>query len=245
LVNDGGNGQDIEANLLGNILRIDVNGTSSGKNYSIPSDNPFVGKVGLDEIYAYGFRNPYRFSFDMSGSRRLFVGDEGQSLYEEIDIVIKGGNYGWNVKEGTHCFDAANEFVELSSCPDTDAFGHPLIDPVIEVNNFDNPKGGITAAIVGGNVYRGHSLPGYEGKYLFGSFCDDESLADGKVFVSMPEGPGLWSFEQVAFKSSPANIGNYLKGFGQDLSGEIYVLGSTIIGPTGNTGKVFKIVPAK
>ncbi len=103
--NAGGNGQDITQNLLGSILRIDVDG---GEPYGIPADNPFVGKDGLDEIYAYGFRNPYRFSFDMGGYHSLFVGDAGQELWEEISMVEKGGNYGWNVKEGTHCFDAAN-----------------------------------------------------------------------------------------------------------------------------------------
>src|SRR5690242_6827183 len=119
--NAGGNGQDIEKNLMGNILRIDVNKSGNGKNYGIPWDNPFVNKRGLDEIYAYGFRNPFRFSFDM-GSNRLFVGDAGQNLYEEVSVVKKGGNYGWNVKEATHCFNAANEFTELTSCVDFDIF---------------------------------------------------------------------------------------------------------------------------
>src|SRR5438046_7953442 len=103
-VNAGGNGQEIDSNLFGNILRIDVN---NGSPYDIPPDNPFVGKAGLDEIYAYGFRNPYRMSFDMGGNHDLIVGDAGQSLYEEIDLVTKGGNYGWNVKEGRACFNAA------------------------------------------------------------------------------------------------------------------------------------------
>ena len=141
--NAGGNGQDIEQNLLGNFLRIDVNTTSSGKAYGIPPDNPFVGKIGRDEIYAYGFRNPFRFSFDMSGSRRLLSMDAGQSRYEEIDVVEKGGNYGWNVKEGDECFNAANEFLEVPSCPDVDIFGNRLIDPVIQVNNWLNPEGGV------------------------------------------------------------------------------------------------------
>jgi glucose/arabinose dehydrogenase len=105
--NAGGNGQDIEANLFGSILRININ-VSNGANYGIPADNPFVNKAGLDEIYAYGFRNPFRMSFDMGGSHDLYAGDAGQALYEEIDRVTKGGNYGWNVKEGAHCFNAAN-----------------------------------------------------------------------------------------------------------------------------------------
>ena len=241
-VNAGGNGQDIEQNLLGNILRIDVNNSGNGKNYAIPTDNPFVNKRGMDEIYAYGFRNPYRFSFDMSGSRRLFVGDAGQSLYEEISVVVKGGNYGWNVKEGTHCFNAANEFTELSSCPDVDGFGNPLIDPVLEMKNFSNPQGGNFVTVVGGNVYRGNSIPGLEGKYIFGNFSSEGGQAKGEIYMSNPSGPGLWAFEKLALKSFPESLGQYVKGFGQDLSGEVYVTTSMQLGPSGNTGKIYKLV---
>jgi glucose/arabinose dehydrogenase len=88
--NAGGNGQDVTQNLLGNILRIDVD---SGDPYGIPADNPFVGRPGLDEIYAYGFRNPYRMSFDMGGTHRLLVGDAGQGRWEEVSDVTRGGDY--------------------------------------------------------------------------------------------------------------------------------------------------------
>jgi glucose/arabinose dehydrogenase len=243
--NAGGNGQDIEKNLMGNILRIDVNSSANGKNYAIPSDNPFVGKTGLDEIYAYGFRNPYRFSFDMSGSRRLFAGDAGQNLYEEISIVDKGGNYGWNVKEATHCFNAADEFTELPNCVDFDVFGNRLIDPVIELKNHEHPDGGQTIAIIGGNVYRGNDIPGLNGKYIFGSLSADEEEAEGEVFVARPSGPGLWMSEKLSFKTFPDNLGQYVKGFGQDMDGEVYVLATEEIGPMGNTGKVYKIVGEK
>ena len=102
---------------MGSVLRIDVNTTSGKMNYGIPADNPFVGTDARPEIYAFGFRNPYRFSFDMGDDHKLFLGDAGQSLYEEVDIVWKGGNYGWNVKEGTHCFntdDSCRKRVSLS-----------------------------------------------------------------------------------------------------------------------------------
>jgi glucose/arabinose dehydrogenase len=244
-VNAGGNAQDIEQNLMGNILRIDVNSSSNEKNYSIPSDNPFVGKPGLDEIWAYGFRNPYRFSFDMSGSQRLLVGDAGQSLYEEISDVKKGGNYGWNVKEGTVCFNAANEFTVLSECPTADIFGNSLIDPVIQAPNAANPQGGHFVVIVAGYVYRSNSIPGLQGKYLFGNFSSDFAPT-GEVYVSNPSGSGLWSYEKLLFKSFGSdNIGYYVKGFGQDLNGEVYVLGSKRLGPAGNTGVVLKIVGEK
>jgi len=240
--NTGGNGQDIEQNLLGNILRIDVNSTSIDKNYAIPADNPFVGTAGLDEIYAYGFRNPYRFSFDMGGDNALYVGDAGQSLYEEIDVVTKGGNYGWNVKEGTHCFNADDELAGRAACPETDPNGNPLIDPVIEVPNSANPAGGETISIVGGNIYRGDAIASLEGKYIFGSLSGDFTEMSGKLFVSTPGGSGLWDYDGLALKSFPNNLGQYVKGFGQGDDGEIYVATSTEIGPKGTTGKVYKLI---
>ncbi|HTF30124.1 MAG TPA: PQQ-dependent sugar dehydrogenase, partial [Flavitalea sp.] len=229
--------------LMGNILRIDVNSSGAGKNYAVPADNPFVGKAGLDEVWAYGFRNPYRFSFDMGGTGTLLLGDAGQNLYEEIDVVTRGGNYGWNVKEGTHCFNAANEKVELSGCPSVDAAGNPLIDPVIEAKNFANPGGGTFVVIVAGYVYRGSSLPDLKGKYVFGNYSTAGNQPQGEVYVSTPlTGTGLWSYDKIALKSFPDNLQLYVKGFGQDSGGEIYVLATSVAGPTGVTGKVFKIV---
>ncbi len=244
-INEGGNGQDVKQNLLGNILRIDIDKITEHNNYGIPRDNPFVGTAGKDEIYAYGLRNPYRFAFDPGGEHRLFAGDTGQDLYEEIDIIKKGGNYGWNVKEGTHCFNAANEFQELASCPIVDSAGNPLIDPVIEINNFANPKGGITIAIVGGNVYRGKSIPFLSGRYIFGSLAGADNETTGKIFLAKPSTTDLWSFEDLKLKSFPDNLGQYLKGFGQDEDGEVYATTSMKIGPQGNTGKVYKIVSVK
>lgn len=240
--NAGGNGQDIEANLFGNILRIDVN---SGNPYGIPADNPFVGKPGLDEIYAYGFRNPYRFSFDMSGSHKLFVGDAGQNRYEEVSVVNKGGNYGWNVKEGTKCFNAANPLADVANCPQVDIYGNRLIDPVIQLNNWTNPKGGKATTVIGGNVYRGHSIPRLQGTYIFGTFSQTPTTANGELFAANPAGHGLWPYSEISLKSSPDDIGYYLKGFGQDNDGEIYLTVSSILGPTGTTGKVFKLVAGK
>lgn len=242
-VNEGGNGQDVEANLFGDILRIDVN---SGSPYGIPADNPFVGKPGRDETYAYGFRNPYRFSFDMGGNHWLYAGDAGQSLYEEIDVVKKGGNYGWNVKEGTHCFDVANNTVELPGCPAADVLGQQLADPVIEMANADNPKGGKATTIIGGNVYRGHEIPHFKGMYLFGIFSQPGTVPNGELYIAQPRaGDGLWSFSEVTLKDYPNDLGYYLKGFGQDMKGEVYLTVSGIAGPTGTTGKVFKLVQEK
>jgi len=155
LPNAGGNGQDVEANLFGNILRIDVD---KGVPYGIPADNPFVGKTGLDEVYAYGLRNPFRFSFDSKGNHDLISADVGQLLYEEINVIKKGANYGWNVKEGFTCFNAAASTTPFPNCPSVDNFGNLLIDPVIVIDNFNKPGGGRTTAIMGGNVYRGSDI---------------------------------------------------------------------------------------
>jgi len=237
-VNIGGNGQDNYANLMGNILRIDVNGSP----YNIPPDNPFVGTAAKPEIYAFGFRNPFRFSFDMGGTHQLIAGDEGQSLYEEIDLVTKGGNYGWNVKEGTHCFDADSDLIERPSCPMTDSAGNPLIDPVVELVNLANPKGGgVGIAIIGGFVYRGTALPSLQGKYIFGMLSAD-GKATGTVYSADMTTSGSWPNSLLSLNGFPANLGTYLKSFGQDQSGEIYLLTSDQIGPQGNSGKVYKMV---
>lgn len=240
-VNAGGNGQDNEANLLGNILRIDVN---SGNPYGIPSDNPFVNKPGRDEIYAYGFRNPYRMSFDMGGAHWLIAGDAGQVLYEEVSVVTKGGNYGWNVKEGRHCFSTADNMVSLPTCPSVDTLGNPLIDPVIELNNWQNPMGGKATTVIGGHVYRGHDISGWHGKYIFGTFSQTPTTANGELYMATPAGHS-WPYEKVSLKSHPDDVGYYLRGFGQDNDGEIYLAVSSMLGPQGNTGKVFKLVPAQ
>jgi glucose/arabinose dehydrogenase len=239
--NAGGNGQDVESNLFGDILRIDVN---SGNPYSIPPDNPFVGQTGLDEIYAYGFRNPFRMSFDMGGSRQLLAGDAGQVLYEEINLVTKGGNYGWNVREGAHCFNAANNDTLFPTCPTQDNLGRAFIDPVIEIANAANPQGGRALTIIGGNVYRGNSIPGLQGKYVFGTFAQTAMTPNGELFVSQVSGQGTWSFNELSLVSAPNDLGYYLKGFGQDNDGEIYLTVTTNLGPTGTTGKVFKLVKA-
>jgi len=236
--NTGGNGQDIYHNLMGNILRIDVD---NGNPYSIPADNPFAGTAAKQEIYAFGFRNPYRFSFDMGGSHQLLVGDAGQSLYEEIDLVTKGGNYGWNVKEGTACFNTDNDLQTRNSCPTSDSANNPLIDPVIQLANAANPSGGVATVIVGGNVYRGKLLPSMRGQYIFGIFSQDGN-ANAKIYASTPAASGTWTYGAISLKDFPDNLGQYIKGFGQDLSGEVYVATSSESGLAGNTGKVYRLV---
>lgn len=237
--NSGGNGQDITSNLLGSILRIDVN---SGDPYAIPPDNPLVGEEGLDEIYAYGFRNPYKFSFDKGGSNQLYVGDVGQILWEEINLVEPGGNYGWNVKEGVHCFDSSDNANELDDCPGTDVYGNALIDPVIEMPNSNNPSGGETISVIGGYVYRGDALSNLSGTYVFASFSKDFNPG-GALYTTQPSGDGMWNYTILDLDLGEDTFNYYIKGLGQDLSGELYIAASTALGPSGQTGVVFKLVP--
>lgn len=239
-VNEGGNGQDIEENLLGSILRIDVN---SGSPYAVPADNPFIGKEGLDEIYAYGFRNPYQFSFDKY-SGMLIASDAGQVLYEEVDVVTKGGNYGWNVKEGRHCFNAADNMNPFADCPDVDSYGNRLIDPVIEFKNRRNAPDGLGVVVIGGYVYRGiDQLFNIGGKYLFGVWSQGQGVSSGAIYASdAVQGASNWNFNKLTIKNKPnEELGHYLLGFGEDNAGEIYVLTTDLTGPQGNTGKVYKI----
>jgi glucose/arabinose dehydrogenase len=246
--NAGGNGQDIQQNLLGNILRIDVD---RGAPYAVPADNPFTGMPGCadgcDEIWAYGFRNPYRMSFDLGGARDLFVGDAGQELWEEVSIAVKGGNFGWNVKEGTHCFSTDNPDESPPECPDAVGAPHPragdpLIEPVIEYANHHQP-GGLGATVIGGHVYRGQTLPQFSGRYVFGDWSREFEEPDGSVFVAKSRKEGLWHMEQLRIATSPTGrVGHYVLGFGQDLAGEMYVLTTDETGPSGMTGKVYRLV---
>lgn len=232
--NSGGNGQDITQNLLGSILRIDVTPTVG---YAIPADNPFASSEGMDEIYAYGLRNPYRFCFDPSG--KVILADAGQELYEEVNLVEKGGNYGWNVKEGAHCFNTDDPNTPRSSCPNQGPDGKPLIDPVIEFKNSRTASDGLGTVSIGGYVYEGDALQSLNGRYLFGVFSESSDGANGAVFSADRSG-NTWSYEKLKFANQPnQELGRMLLGFGQDKAGEVYLL--TTDG-TANSGKVLKIV---
>lgn len=218
----GDNGQDVTENLLGSILRIDVDKRAGEKNYAVPDDNPLVGRDGLDEYYAWGFRNPWRMSFD---GERFFVGDVGETSYEEVSLVEKGGNYGWNVKEGTHCYRA-------DDCPDETPEsvrgGEPLTDPIIEYpHDLDDAPAVSGNSVIGGHVYRGTALSGLEGAYVFADLD-----ADGRLFVATrPEdgGDGLWPTRVVEVAGTDGGKLQRIFSFGRDESGAVYVLGSAVI----------------
>lgn len=237
-----GNAQNLKTHL-GKILRIDID---NGSPYSVPQDNPFVGKDALPEIWAYGLRNPWRISFDRGGDHELFAADVGQDAFEEVDIIKKGGNYGWRIKEGFHCFNLEDTRKPLPNCPDTGANGDPLIDPILEYKNFKaHPRArdaqGIS--ITGGYVYRGKALPGWQGKYIFADWSRAWVKADGVIFAATKGDNGKWSWERIIPTSHSEGLPMYITGFGEDADGELYLFTNDSNGLSGNTGKLMKIVP--
>lgn len=201
---DGGSGGDPSGNaqnknvLLGKILRIDVDPPfATGKQYAIPSENPFAGGGGLPEIWAYGFRNPWRFSFDRS-TARLIAGDVGQAEWEEVDLVTRGGNYGWNVMEGNHCYPPS-----VATC---DRAGLTL--PIAEYGH--DASGG--SSIIGGYAYRGSAIAALEGTYVFGD------LSSGRVWGLKQDAMLNWHMTQVLTHNL------IVSSFGQDAAGELYLI---------------------
>ncbi|WP_373045696.1 PQQ-dependent sugar dehydrogenase [Vulgatibacter sp.] len=185
-----GSGQDLRSRL-GKILRIDVD---AGAPFAVPDDNPWAGGGGDPTIWAHGLRNPWRFSFDRA-TGDLWAGDVGQNAWEEVDRIVRGGNYGWNVREGAHCYDAV-------TCETAE-----LIDPVAE---YDHGQG---QSITGGFVYRGAAIPALAGVYLYGDFSsgrlwglfsDDEGAAAPRVLI---ESTGL-----------------AISSFAEDAEGALYLL---------------------
>ena len=198
---DGGSGGDPQNNgqnrstLLGKILRIDVDRSEAGKAYAIPGDNPFAGNSEgyAEEIYAYGLRNPWRFSFDEE-SGRLWAGDVGQNRFEEVDIIEKGGNYGWRVMEGFSCFNPS------SGCDESG-----LRRPVVVYGRDEG------ASITGGYVYRGSAVPELAGMYIYADFVT------GRIWGLTYGGPN--DVQNQLLLASSENISS----FGVDEQGELYI----------------------
>ncbi len=189
-----GNGQDTST-LLGSILRIDVSESTAAQPYAIPPDNPFADGGGRPEIWAYGLRNPWRFSFDRE-TGELWTGDVGQNEWEEIDIIERGGNYGWNILEGNHCFRPRDNCDRRGTIP-----------PVWEYSLDGRP-----CSVIGGYVYRGDAIPWFRGAYIYGDFCS------GKVY-------GLrYEDGQVTEHKELADTGVRIMSFAEDNAGELYLL---------------------
>lgn len=236
-----GNAQDT-TNLLGTILRIDVDRDTP---YAIPHDNPFVGDPGArNEIYAFGLRNVWRFSFDFP-TGRLIAGDVGQILYEEVDIITRGGNYGWNIREGFHCFSTTDPGTPPDDCPRTGTRGEPLIDPVLEYPHRAPPGRIAGTSVIGGFIYRGQHLPHLRGKYVFGDYSSAFTRPDGVLLVATPTEKPPWPVRQLPVAGTPdGRLGRYLLALARDNRGELYVLTSRSLGPQGKTGAVFRLAPA-
>jgi glucose/arabinose dehydrogenase len=212
-----GNGQDLET-WLGKVLRVDVNGDDfpgdPDRNYAVPPDNPFVGTAGLDEIWAYGFRNPWRFSFDPA-TGDLFIGDVGEISWEEINFQPAsssgGENYGWNILEATHCFHddppgICDEFLEGGSTL-----------PILEYHHS------VGCAVAGGYRYRGQLHPQLQGIYFYGDFCS------GRIWGAL-EDNGNWVSQELLA------TGFNITTFGEDETGELYVVDYA------NPGTLYRIV---
>ncbi len=197
---DGGSAGDPQSNgqnlgtLLGSILRIDVDQTRLDLNYNIPSDNPFAGNLSefREEIYAYGLRNPWRISFDPQ-TQWLWAADVGQNAYEEIDIIEKGKNYGWNIMEGFHCYNA----------PSCDTTG--LTMPIWEYSHS------VGQSITGGYVYRGSKIPELIGKYIYADYVS------GRIWALEYDGTGEPT--NSLLKDTDLNIAS----FGIDRNKELYI----------------------
>jgi glucose/arabinose dehydrogenase len=239
--NSGGNAQNVHETLLGKILRVDIN---SGQPYGIPLENPFVNQDGLDEIFAYGFRKPSSLTFDAGGDRSLYVTDVGENRWEEVNLVERGGNYGWNVREGRHCFNAADPNADSSECPTQASTTIVLIDPILEYPNA-RLTDGVGLAVIGGHIYRGRELTGLRGSYLFGDWSRSFQTPDGSLLVAFPmrSGGEGWEYNEIRIANRPnGRLDEYVLAFGQDNLNELYVLTNEMTGPSGETGKVYRLV---
>ena len=233
-----GNGQDL-ASIHGKILRIDVDKAENGKNYGIPADNPFASDSNaMPEIWAYGLRNSWRCSFDMEDDK-LICADVQQDSFEEVNIITKGGNYGWRRMEANHCFDYINPTEHPKTCDTAN-----LIPPILEYNNCTaKPEGCLGISVTGGYVYRG-AHAGWKGKYIFGDWSKTFGTMDGQIFVGSAGSDGKWSME-VATVTGIEGKTPYILAFAQDAAGEVYALTSITTGPVGSLDTIYKIVPAE
>lgn len=246
-----GNAQTLVAgNVLGKILRINPLGKNAANGqYGIPRDNPFSDASnplpGQHEIWAYGFRNPWRMSFDAQ-TGQLYVGDVGQNDVEEVDIVRKGMNYGWPLKEGTFLFDGflagrgGTGYVWQNSPGDPAG----LVDPIAEYDHADGEVAPLHSvppsreAVIGGYVYRGEEVEALRGRYVFGDYSGANAAGTGHLFVL--RGPNH-TIQELAVEGR-SSLGLAVLGFAQGQDRELYLLGSQTGTVLGTTGVVMRFV---
>ena len=239
-----GNGQSLDT-PLGKLLRInprqaDPRGTPSANGaFRIPPGNPFPNGT-VPEIYSYGLRNPFRFSFDRS-TGELWVGDVGQNDVEEVDLVTAPGqNFGWRVKEGTFLFDAGGfqlKGARSDGFPFAASPGSPasITDPVAQYDHDDG------TAIIGGYVYRGSAMPALAGHYVFGDTSRRLNNGHGRLFAFDSDNRSATTAANTIVELRDGPLDFQLIGFGQDSAGELYALVFGVPGPTGTTGAVMRL----
>ena len=251
-----GHGQDVTT-LKGSILRLDVDTTTGDLPYGIPADNPFAdgielpegyewsGDTARPEIYLWGLRNPYRFSVDPA-TGALVVADVGQNMWEEINYVTAPGNLGWNLREGAFGFSPTDPNAVITESDAVPPIGDAFVEPVLtyahpgvaaelgapeEMNIADR---GISVS--GGYIYRGSAIPELEGHYVFGDWSQSFQEPGGKFFVAQVNDGAQWEF------LLDRQLGEFVLAFGRDAAGEIYVMTTEVPGPSGTTGKVYRVV---
>ncbi|MCW5622615.1 MAG: PQQ-dependent sugar dehydrogenase, partial [Burkholderiales bacterium] len=231
--------QDTDS-LFGKILRIDVDRGFPG--YAIPSDNPFAAGSGRKEIWAWGFRNPFRIAFDRADGSFL-VTAVAETLWEAAYRVSAPGNYGWPLMEGTHCVDRLQPRQPPASCPQRDPSGNRIEQPVFEYPNMQtsHPEtklgiAGVGTAITGARMYRGEGIADLAGRLIVSDWSADFKQPSGQLFVAQPSADGgLWPYTRAL------QIDSRIIGLAEDLDGELYILTNETFGPYGNTGKVFRL----
>ncbi len=272
---DGGNANDVGAshlepggnsqNLytpLGKMLRIDpvnpaltagsANPAGANGQYRIPVSNPFQGAGQVPEIYALGFRNPYRFAVDrpdLGGNGQIIVADVGQNTVEEIDRLQLGGNFGWAIKEGTFLFNRTTGPGGAAGTIGANSPGSPagLIDPISGASGTLEYDHGDGISITGGFVYRGSAMPWLFGKYVFGDLAlhaaaNGQPRADGRLFYADLDSGEIKEFLLPQFGTGQLPSGLTVHGFGEDASGELYALVTNT--PANGSGGIVYMITA-
>ncbi|XP_064158629.1 HHIP-like protein 1 [Anguilla rostrata] len=244
-IGDGGRGGDPfgkfgnsqnKSTLLGKVLRVDVDNNDDSAPYSIPSDNPFLReKSSRPEIYAYGVRNMWRCSIDRGdpvtgeGRGRLFCGDVGQNKFEEVDLIVKGGNYGWRAKEGFSCYDK-------QLCKNS------TLDDILPIYAYPHKMG---KSVTGGYIYRGCEMPNLNGLYIFGDFMSGRLMS-----LQENKDTNEWQYKEICMGTGqtcrfPKLINSYYKyiiSFAEDEAGELYFMSTGVPSAASRAGLVYKIV---
>jgi hypothetical protein len=218
-VGDGGAADNIEdnaqdlSNVMGSIIRIDVTSTpDAGKEYRIPDDNPFNNVSNArGEIWAYGLRNPWRCSFDRQNPSYFICGEVGQGALEEIDLIVKGGNYGWSKYEGTNLYQPNAV--------------RPVKNPIFPIMQYDHSVG---HSLTGGYIYRGKRDACQCGKYIFGDYQDQRYFQG----VESPPLSGHYTMDSMSTVCSSQSVGCTAPGniysFSEDREGDLYICGGTV-----------------